>query len=115
MVISWILNSVSKEIYANIIFFDSAVEIWIYLKDRFQQSNGLRIFELRQALLNLTQDQNSVSVYFSKLKTLWEELSNYRPVCTFGKCSCGGVKELNIHYQMEYAMSFIMGLTENFS
>ena len=115
VVISWILNSGSKEISASIIFSESAVEIWEDSKDRFQQSNGPRIFELRRALINLNQEQNSVRNYFTKLKTIWEELTNYRPVCTCGKCSCGGVKELNLHYQMEYAMSFLMGLNENFA
>ena len=44
IVISWILNSVSKEISASIIFYDYAYEIWFDLKDRFQQNNGPRIF-----------------------------------------------------------------------
>ena len=115
VVISWILNFVSKDICANVIFSDCAADIWIDLKDRFQQSNGPRIFEIRRALLNLHQDQNSVSLYFTKLKTLWEELTNYRPVCTYGHCTCGGVKALNLHYQMEYVMSFLMGLNESFA
>jgi len=46
MVISWILNSVSKEISASIIFAASAREIWVDLRDRFQQRNGPRIFQL---------------------------------------------------------------------
>ena len=45
IVISWILNSVSKEISASILFSDSAVEIWNDLRERFQQSNGPRIFQ----------------------------------------------------------------------
>ena len=36
VVLSWILNSVSMEISASIIFFESAVEIWIDLKHHFQ-------------------------------------------------------------------------------
>ena len=60
--------------------------------------------------MNLVQDQNSISVYFTKLKTIWEELSNYRPVCT-----CGGVKNLSSHYQMEYIMSFLMRLNDSFA
>ena len=47
---------------------------------------------------------------FTKLKTIWEELSNYKPVCT-----CGDVKNLNSHYQMEYIMSFLMGLNDSFA
>ena len=40
IVISWILNSVSKEILASILFTDSVHEIWVDLRDCFQQSNG---------------------------------------------------------------------------
>ncbi|KAL5754433.1 hypothetical protein ACOSP7_022653 [Xanthoceras sorbifolium] len=88
IVISWILNLVSKDISASIIFTESAHEIWQDLKDRFQQRNGPRIFQLRRELMNLHQDQNHVSIYYTKLKTIWEELSNYRPNCSCGKCPC---------------------------
>ena len=63
IVIAWILNSVSKEISASVIFGDSTREIWLNLKDPLQQRNGLRIFQLRRELMNLVQDQNSISVY----------------------------------------------------
>ena len=115
MVISWILNSISKDISASIIFFESATEIWLDLKTCFQQSNGPRIFQLKHKLVNLAQDQSSVSVYFTNMKALWEELSNYRPACSCGKCTCGGVKALQSHYQMEYIMSFLMGLNDSYS
>ena len=36
VMISWILNSISKEISTSIIFLESASEIWLDLKDRFQ-------------------------------------------------------------------------------
>ena len=115
VVISSILNSISKDISVGIIFSESATDIWLDPKDRFQQSNGPRIFQLRCDMVNLTQDQDSVSVYFTKLKALWEELSNYRPICSCGKCTCGGVKALHDHYQMEYIMSFLMGLNDSYS
>ncbi|XP_022873280.1 uncharacterized protein LOC111392220 [Olea europaea var. sylvestris] len=82
IVISWILNSVSKEISASVIYASIAYEIWNDLKERFQQSNGPRIFQLRKDLINLNQDQNSVSTYFTKLKTLWEELAISDPIVT---------------------------------
>ncbi|XP_068649045.1 uncharacterized protein [Aristolochia californica] len=65
--------------------------------------------------MNLRQDKDSVSTYFTKLKTIWEELRNYRPHCSCGKCSCGGVTNLNDHHHMEYIMSFLMGLDDSFS
>ena len=96
-------------------FSDSAFEIWNDLRDCFQQSNGPRIFQLRRDLLNHVQNQQFVSVYVTKLKTLWEELSNFRPICSCGKCSCGGVQNLNAYFQMEYVMSFLMGLNDSFA
>ncbi|XP_073045348.1 uncharacterized protein [Primulina eburnea] len=115
IVISWLLNSVSKDISASILFAESAAEIWNDLKERFQQSNGPRIFQLRRELLNLRQDQDSVSVYFTKLKALWEELNHFRPTCTCGKCICGGTKNVEAYVQMDYTMTFLMGLNESFT
>ena len=115
LVISWILNSVSKEISASIMFAESAHEIWNDLKDRFCQSNGPRIFQIRREITHLNQNQDSISVYFTKLKSLWEELSNFRPHCSCGKCECNGVKEIEKFFQTEHVMNFLMGLNESFS
>ncbi|KAK2639868.1 hypothetical protein Ddye_027663 [Dipteronia dyeriana] len=115
IVISWILNSVSKEISASVIYSESAHEIWLDLKERFQQRNGPRIFQLRRDLMNNVQGQNSVSTYYRKLKAIWEELNNYRPVCSCGKCTCGGTKALVDHYNMEFVMSFLNGLNDSFT
>lgn len=115
MVISWIFNSISKKISGSIIYVTSVNKIWNDLKNRFQRKNGPRIFQLKRDLMNFAQDQDTVSIYFTKLKTIWEELANYRPACTCGKCTCGGVKELDKHYQMEYIISFLMELRYSFS
>lgn len=55
IVIAWILNSVSKEISASIIFSESAADIWNDLRDRFQQCNGHRVFQLRRDLASHTE------------------------------------------------------------
>ena len=57
----------------------------------------------------------SVSAYFTKLKTIWDKLGNFRPVCTCENCSCGGTRALVEHYHMEYVMSFLMGLHDSFA
>lgn len=107
MVISWLLNSVSKEISTSVLFSDSAHEIWRDLEERFQQGNKPRIFKLRRELSNLKQDQKSVGAYFTNLKSIHEELNNYKPTCSCN-CSCGGSKALNEFYHEEYVMSFMM-------
>lgn len=104
----------SKEISASIIFADTAQQIWLDLKDRFQQSNGPRIFQLRRELIIHCQGQTSVSVYFKKLKALWEELNNFRPQCVCGKC-CECVKKLELFHHMDYVLNFLMGLNDSFA
>lgn len=84
-------------------------------EDRFQQSNGPRIFQIRKELVNLKQNQESIGVYFTKLKSLSEELSNFRPHCTCNKCECKGVQEIEKYFQNEHVMNFLMGLNKSFS
>ncbi|XP_061358133.1 uncharacterized protein LOC133302376 [Gastrolobium bilobum] len=115
IVISWILNYVSKEIPTTIIHSESAADICTNLKYRFQQSNAPRIFQLRRDLTSLHQDNSSASVYFTRLKSLWEELSNFRPSCSCGSCTCGGVCDFLSYIQMEYTMAFLMGLNDSFA
>lgn len=47
------------------------------LRDRFSQMNGSRIYELKKALADMEQENDSVSIYYGKLKTTWDELLNY--------------------------------------
>lgn len=54
-------------------------------------------------------------MYFTKLKTLIDELNTYHPGCTCGACRCGGIREMVDYLQTEYLMDFLMGLNEFFS
>ena len=84
MVIAWLLNSVSKDISASILYSEAASETWSDLRERFQQSSGPRIFQLHRDLINLRQEKNSISSYFTKLKSVWEELNSFGPQCNCG-------------------------------
>ncbi|XP_062162137.1 uncharacterized protein LOC133869196 [Alnus glutinosa] len=48
MVLSWILNFVSKDIAASVIYINSTDDMWNDLKDCFLQKNGPRIFQLQK-------------------------------------------------------------------
>lgn len=85
------------------------------LQQRYQCKNRPRIFQLWLELSNLVQDQQLVTTYFAKLKTLWNELASHCPSCSCGKCSCEGVKDLNDHFQTEHVMTFLMGLNDSFA
>uniref|UniRef100_A0A2N9EQW3 Retrotransposon Copia-like N-terminal domain-containing protein n=1 Tax=Fagus sylvatica TaxID=28930 RepID=A0A2N9EQW3_FAGSY len=112
MVISWLLNSLSKEIASSVIYANTAREIWEDLKERFAQGNGPRIFEIQKSISTLSQDQSSMSNYYTRLKSLWDELNNFRSILD---CSCGALKVLLDNKQHEYVMQFLMGLNDSFS
>jgi hypothetical protein len=112
MVLSWLINSISKEIATNIIYIDSAANMWTDLQDRFPQLNGPRIFQLQQNMSSLFQNNDFVSTYFIALKGLWDELDNHQPLPC---CTCAAMKILQAKHQCQYVYQFLMGLNESFS
>ncbi|KAF5480412.1 hypothetical protein F2P56_001165 [Juglans regia] len=112
MVLSWIINSVTKNIASSILYIDVAADVWKDLQEHFSQRNRPRIFQLKKAISSLTQEQQSVSDYFTQLKAYWDELANYRQL---PQCTCGIVKK-NLEFQQEeYIMQFLMGLNDSFT
>lgn len=88
MVISWILNSVSREIADSLMYIPTASEMWIDLHDRFLQSNAPHIFQIKNLLTDLHQGTD-VSAYYTRLRTLWDELKDFQPIAP---CHCGSMK-----------------------
>lgn len=87
--------------------------MWDELRTRFLQSNGTRQFQLRRDLSNLTQEDLSVTQYFTKIKSLWDELSPFRPSCACGSCTCGGVLNLCTYFDTKFVLNFLMGLNDS--
>ncbi|KAA8524013.1 hypothetical protein F0562_010556 [Nyssa sinensis] len=57
MVLSWILNSLSNEIAASVIYLNTAQDVWLDLKDRFLQSNFRRQYLLLLKIITLPDNQ----------------------------------------------------------
>ncbi|XP_042957991.1 uncharacterized protein LOC122293478 [Carya illinoinensis] len=110
--VSWIHNSVSNSVRTSLVFVDDACAIWKELQDRLSQQNGPRIFQLKKSLASLSQGDDSVSIYFGKLKTIWDELALYEPM---PECSCGQLKILMERYQRDCVIQFLMGLSDCYS
>lgn len=102
--IFWILNSVSKPISSNILFVDFSRTIWLDLKERFQRKNA-----------TLAQNKDSVRVYFTKFKTLIDELNTYSASCMCGACCCGAFQKWHTFYKPDISCIFLWGLNESFS
>ena len=83
--LSWLTNSPSPDLKASVIYINFAKDLWIDLKNRLSQDNTPRLFELKKEISHLVQGSMSVSSYFTKFKTLWDEFVNNQ---LFTVCNC---------------------------
>ena len=67
-------DAISKDIVESVIYTNSVAMLWRNLHDRFHQANGSHMYELKQPLVNQHQGSLTVTQYFTKIKSLWEEL-----------------------------------------
>ncbi|KAM6569332.1 hypothetical protein CsatB_017317 [Cannabis sativa] len=112
MVMSWLVNSVSPEIAQSIMYFDQATDMWQDIAERFNEGNGPRVFQLQTQLTRLQQGDNSVTSYFTKLKSIWDELKEFQPNTT---CSCGAMKIFLDYYNRNQVLQFLTGLNESYA
>ena len=112
MVVSWLSNSVCREIAESILYHETAIEIWNDLYERFHQGSGPRIFELKQKILAHTQGSADVNTYYTRLKSLWDELREFKAIPV---CNCGGMRVYMEDQQRESVMQFLLGLNESFA
>ncbi|XP_019239932.1 PREDICTED: uncharacterized protein LOC109219916 [Nicotiana attenuata] len=112
IVLSWIMNSVSSGLLGRIMYASSAQAVWSDLHERFNKVDGSRSFNLHKEIATLSQGTTSVSVYFSKLKELWEEFEALVPAPGY---DCAKSKEFVAHLQKLKLFQFFMGLNESYS
>ncbi|XP_042983382.1 uncharacterized protein LOC122312797 [Carya illinoinensis] len=112
MVVSWLQNSINHSLQSSVLFVDDAQEIWLDLQERFSQQNSPRIYQLKKDLAALLQDHDPVSIYYRKLKALWDELSVYDPIPA---CNCCLMKTLLDRSQRDCVLQFLMGLNDSYT
>ncbi|XP_019450716.1 PREDICTED: uncharacterized protein LOC109352984 [Lupinus angustifolius] len=118
MVLSWIQHSVEESIVKSILWIDSAAEVWKDLHDRFSHGDIFRIVALQKDFYHLEQGNLNISDYFTKLKTLWDEIENFRPFpnCKCPTpCCCGAIESLKTYKEQDYVIRFLEGLNEQFA
>ncbi|KAL5713994.1 hypothetical protein ACHQM5_016016 [Ranunculus cassubicifolius] len=112
LVCSWILNSVIPEIRSSCLYADCALTIWKDLHSRFSQSNAPKLYQLKTAISNLKQEDMSVTTYFTRLKSLWDELDSILPT---EQCICGTGKAILERIAKDRAIEFMQGLHDRFA
>lgn len=89
----WIMSSVIPELHTGIVYATSAKSVWDDLRERFDKVNASRIFQLHKDITSLVQGSDSIPVYFSKLRNLWDEFSSIVPP----PCDCPRSKDFCDH------------------
>nr|XP_016496544.1 PREDICTED: uncharacterized protein LOC107815474 [Nicotiana tabacum] len=97
IVLGWIMSLVSKELITGIVYAKNTRAIWEDLRELFDKVNTSRVYQLHKAVATITQGVDSVSLYFSKLRNLWDEFDNMVPP----PCDCAKSKNF---------IEFFMGL-----
>lgn len=117
MIISWLLNSVSADIRNNIVYMDSALSIWKELVIRYAQSNLPKLFDPRKEITQLSQGSMSIFTYYTKYKTLIDELDSLssKPKCDCNKCTCEINSKMHLYDFNIQLMQFLMGLNDSFT
>ncbi|CAA7021059.1 unnamed protein product [Microthlaspi erraticum] len=113
MVKSWILNSVSKQIYKSNLRFNDVSEIWTDLETRFHITNLPRSYNLSQQIWSLQQGSNDLATYYTKLKTLWNELDGAECIETCHRCDC--CKATATKAEHAKVIKFLAGLNDSYS
>ncbi|KAK2388029.1 putative mitochondrial protein [Trifolium repens] len=116
MIMSWLSNSVDPEISQSILWMDSAAEIWKDLKERFYQGDVFRISDIQEEIFTLKQGDCTISTYYTKIKKLWQELDNFRPIPT-SNCvaNCAAIAKMKSYKDSDQVIRFLKGLNEQYS
>ena len=117
MVKSWLLNSVSKQINGSILSFDDAAQIWKDIHDRFHKTNLPRTFQLVQQIQDLRQGSMDLSVYYTTLKTLWDNFDSSEvsdPCVCCHSFNCAGQRQSQAKVDRSRTIKFLAGLNEKY-
>ncbi|GJT51217.1 putative RNA-directed DNA polymerase [Tanacetum coccineum] len=109
VVLSWLLNSISEDLYLSHVYSENAAEVWKELKDTYDKLDGSILFNLIQKINNFKQNGLPVSEYYHKLNSLWRE---FDMLTKFSPCTCNARTESGKHHQLMKLMQFLMGLDD---
>ncbi|XP_062019345.1 uncharacterized protein LOC133735920 [Rosa rugosa] len=112
LVKTWLLGAMSKDISSSVIHCRDARGMWLELQERFSHTNTVLLFHIENAIHECEQGTNSVTSFFTKIKSLWDEKD---ALCSFPPCTCEAAAEVKDFMETQKTMKFLMGLNENFA
>ncbi|XP_019241958.1 PREDICTED: uncharacterized protein LOC109221994 [Nicotiana attenuata] len=83
------------------------------LEDRYDQTNGAKLYQLQKEISDLSQGTLDITGYYTKMKNLWEELNtlNAHVQCNC-TCTCGAKANMHKAEHDRRLIQFLMGLNK---
>uniref|UniRef100_A0A803MR73 Uncharacterized protein n=1 Tax=Chenopodium quinoa TaxID=63459 RepID=A0A803MR73_CHEQI len=78
MVVSWIMSSMNAELADDFAYIESSIKLLRELQERFGQSNGALIYQLKKEIDALKQENMTIIASYGKIKKLWDEFQSLR-------------------------------------
>ncbi|XP_071708647.1 uncharacterized protein [Rutidosis leptorrhynchoides] len=115
LVLSWILGSISDELYSGQIFSTNGTHVWNELKETYNKIAVSIIYNLHHKINSIKQNENSLSDYYHSLNSLWKQYDCMitGPACTCGNvCNCPAGEFVKEQNKVQKLMQFLMGLND---
>ncbi|KAF5783598.1 putative RNA-directed DNA polymerase [Helianthus annuus] len=109
VVITWLLNSISEELFLGQVFSKLASEVWTDLKESFDKVDGSVVYDLYKRINGISQNGSTVAEYYNRLTTMWKQFDAMVQLPT---CSCQAAKNYNDFSTLIKLMQFLMGLDD---
>ncbi|XP_074264249.1 uncharacterized protein LOC141586797 [Silene latifolia] len=118
LVTMWIFNTIDPSLRNQITLRPEAKQVWLDIKNRFNQINEARIYQLQADLLACRQGPTETMVaYYGRMTAIWNALSELDalPSCSCASCACDWMTIINARREKRRVRDFLMGLDERFS
>ncbi|XP_074266056.1 uncharacterized protein LOC141588516 [Silene latifolia] len=98
-VMRWIQFSLAEDISKSFSYVTSSKQLWEELNERFNQSNALFLYQLRQDVSQIKQGDLTVAEYYAQLRSGWEDIRSLDPLSecdcgAFAACTCNLLKKI---------------------
>ncbi|XP_070020326.1 uncharacterized protein LOC142180910 [Nicotiana tabacum] len=112
VVLSWIGKTVALKLQPSIIYASNVSKVWSEFKERFDKSNLTQTYRLWKMIGSLIQGTDSVTIYYSKIKDLWDEVDLL--VAGHG-CDCEETRPFIEQFKNLRLLHFLVSLNESYS
>ncbi|GKB17314.1 putative RNA-directed DNA polymerase [Tanacetum coccineum] len=85
MVLTWIMNVVSNDVYMGLVYSENAADVWKELNETYDKVDGYVVYNLLQKIGSVKQGGSTVADYYHRLNSLWRE---FDAITKLPKCVC---------------------------